>query len=158
MDAATRKEVLRLVPYGLYAVLTGTGDEVLGFTGSWLTQCSFDPPLLAVGVRNGSRGHALIESSGVLVLNFVRRDRQGLLQALFQACGVEDGRLADCELVPGGLGVPRLAEAVAWVECRVAGVLPTGDHTLFICDVVDVGRPVGEPPLLMADTPWHYAG
>lgn len=158
MDAATRKEVLRLVPYGLYAVLTGTGDDVLGFTGSWFTQCSFDPPLVAVGVRNGSRGHALIERCGVLGLNFVGHDQQPLLQALFQACTLVDGKLAGCALVPGGLGVPRLAGAVAWVDCRVVSAVPTGDHTLFICDVVDVGRPTGAPPLLMADTPWHYAG
>ena len=49
---ADRRACLRLLSYGLYAVTVRRGSEHGGFTANWLTQVSFDPPLLALSVEN----------------------------------------------------------------------------------------------------------
>ncbi len=48
VDVNLKKQVLRTFTYGLYAVSCADAGEVNAFTANWLTQVSFDPPLLAV--------------------------------------------------------------------------------------------------------------
>ncbi len=57
LDQVLKKQVLRTFTYGLYAVSCANEDEVNMFTANWLTQVSFDPPLLAVSVENASKYH-----------------------------------------------------------------------------------------------------
>ena len=70
MDANTKKTALRMIPYGLY-VLTAKGkdDAVAAATVNWVTQVSFAPPLVAVGVKADSQAHALIKESRAFALN-----------------------------------------------------------------------------------------
>ncbi|HET9691874.1 MAG TPA: flavin reductase family protein, partial [Acidimicrobiales bacterium] len=42
-------------------------------------------------------------------------------------------------------GSPRLAGALAWVDCRVDTVHEAGDHWLVVGSVVDLGSAAGEP-------------
>ena len=48
MDANVKKSVLRMIPYGMY-VLTAKGkdDAVAAATVNWVTQASFQPPLIS---------------------------------------------------------------------------------------------------------------
>ena len=48
MDDDTRKAALRALTYGLYVVGARAGDEINAMTATWVTQVSFEPPLLAV--------------------------------------------------------------------------------------------------------------
>ncbi|MBV9231445.1 MAG: flavin reductase, partial [Chloroflexi bacterium] len=50
MDPAIKKQALRLFTYGLYAIACADDSDVNAFTANWLTQVSFEPPLLAVSV------------------------------------------------------------------------------------------------------------
>ncbi|MGH2515900.1 MAG: flavin reductase, partial [Ktedonobacterales bacterium] len=52
MDEAVKKEALRLFTYGLYAITCGDATERNAFTANWLSQVSFDPPLVALSVDN----------------------------------------------------------------------------------------------------------
>jgi flavin reductase (DIM6/NTAB) family NADH-FMN oxidoreductase RutF len=56
-------ETLRQIPYGLYVVGTRGegGGEMNVMAASWVTQCSFDPPLIMVAVRRPSRSYDLIK-------------------------------------------------------------------------------------------------
>ena len=52
------------------------------------------------------------------------------------------------EGVPYTLGwadAPRIDGALAWLECRHFAWQPTGDHTLFVGEVVHCARAGGEP-------------
>ena len=48
LDPEAKKTVLRLFSYGLYAVTAAHDGERGVFTANWLTQVSFDPPLVAL--------------------------------------------------------------------------------------------------------------
>ena len=51
LDADAKKVLLRKIPHGLFVCGVRDGDEVNGFTASWVTQGSFEPPLVVMGVR-----------------------------------------------------------------------------------------------------------
>ncbi|MAT75888.1 hypothetical protein CMK14_12170 [Candidatus Poribacteria bacterium] len=65
MDAGMKKTALRMIPYGLYILTAKTGDDrVAASTVNWVTQTSFDPPLIVVVVKVDSSAHDTINETG----------------------------------------------------------------------------------------------
>ena len=65
-----RKKALRQMTYGLY-VVTSMADDVVGAsTVNWLSQASFDPPLVMVAVKGDSGLHSAVEKSGTFAIDF----------------------------------------------------------------------------------------
>ena len=55
MDADAKKTALRMIPYGIYVLTAEAGDgETAAATVNWVTQTSFDPPLVVIGVKADS--------------------------------------------------------------------------------------------------------
>src|SRR5215210_8748714 len=82
MDEVAKKAVLRLFPYGLYAVTAADGTTASGMTANWLTQASFEPPLVAVAIENDARTLALVRAAGHFAVNVLatgQRELAGLL-------------------------------------------------------------------------------
>ena len=140
MDANTKKTVLRMIPYGLY-VLTAKGkdDAVAAATVNWVTQASFAPPLVAVGVKADSHAHALIKESKAFALNVLGKD-QGPTAFTFFKPAVRDGQTVSGEPFRWGTtGAPVLECAPAFFECRLVDSVERGDHSVFVAEVVEAG-------------------
>src|SRR2546427_13103743 len=55
MDPNVKKTTLRMIPYGLYVLTAAHADgRVAAGTVNWVTQASFEPPLVAVRVQTPS--------------------------------------------------------------------------------------------------------
>ena len=140
MDANVKKTVLRMIPYGLY-VLTAKGkdDAVAAATVNWVTQASFAPPLVAVGVKADSRTHALIKESQAFALNVLGKGQQAMAFAFFKPA-TRDGQTVSGEPFRSGTtGAPLLENAPAFVECRLVDSIERGDHSIFVGEVVEAG-------------------
>ena len=86
MDANVKKTVLRMIPLrSLRTHREGQDDTVTAATVNWVTQASFAPPLVVVGVKADSHPHPIIKESKAFALNVLGKDqgRDGvhLLQA-----------------------------------------------------------------------------
>ncbi len=140
MDANVKKTTLRMIPYGLY-VLTAKGkdDAVAAATVNWVTQASFAPPLLAVGVKADSAAHALIKESKAFALNVLGKGQQAMAFAFFKPATREGQTVSGEPFREGTTGAPILANAVASIECRLVDSVERGDHSIFIGEVVDAG-------------------
>lgn len=160
MDLEIKKQTLRLLTYGMYILAAADGDEVAAGTVNWLSQASFEPPLIAVGVRKDSRTHALIERGGTFAVNVLRADQKDVAAAFFGPSRVEDGRINGYSFEPGPeTGAPLLIDLPAWFEARVTDAVKRGDHTVFVAEVINAGlRDPGAKPLEMWDTGWFYGG
>ena len=55
MDADAKKTTLRMIPYGIYVLTAESDDGIAAATVNWVTQTSFDPPLVVVGVKADSK-------------------------------------------------------------------------------------------------------
>ncbi len=150
------RELLRLVPHGLYLVGVEASGERFLYTASWLTQASFEPRLLVTAVRRDHRGHRLIRTAGAFAVSFLGEDRQDLARHGFTAPGDRLEGLAwePCPVT----GAPVVLEGLGFLGCRVRGWLEGGDHDLVLAEVV-AARKFREGRLLtVAGTPWTYAG
>ncbi|MGE5243395.1 MAG: flavin reductase family protein [Betaproteobacteria bacterium] len=139
MDADARKTALRMIPYGLY-VLTAAGADgrMTAATVNWVTQTSFTPPLVAVGVRADSQTHGVIDQSGEFILNVIAKGDTDLAFTFFKPASVEGNTIGGQIFAPGAVvKAPVLERAPAHVECRVVEAVRRGDHTLFVAEVVE---------------------
>ena len=66
MNPDDKKTALRMIPYGLY-VLTAQAlsGRIAATTINWVTQVSFEPPMVVIGVKVGSGPHDVIKDAGV---------------------------------------------------------------------------------------------
>ena len=55
MNADQKKITLRMIPGGLYVLTADDGDTVGSGRINWVSQMSFDPPLVAMGVKKNTR-------------------------------------------------------------------------------------------------------
>ena len=157
MDEAAKKTVLRTFTYGLYAVTAKDEDGANAFTANWLTQVSFEPPMVAVAIENDARSLGMIRRSGrfgVCVLSSENRELAGQLGRSSQR---NPAKLAD---VPHHLveEVPILDQALGFVVCRVASSQSAGDHTLVVGTVVEAGVLREGENLTLKAAGFRYAG
>jgi flavin reductase (DIM6/NTAB) family NADH-FMN oxidoreductase RutF len=151
MDADAKKTALRMIPYGLY-VLTAAGKDgrMTAATINWVTQASFVPPLVAVGVKTDSHTHALIDESREFILNVIAKGDTAVAFTFFKPAAVDGSRIGGEAFAPGAVvKAPVLDKAPAHIECRVVEAVKRGDHTLFVGEVVEAR--VKTPPSGRAD-------
>ena len=111
-------------------------------TVAWAGVVCSKPPMVSVSIRKERYSHSIIKDTGEFTLNLTS-------QALCRAtdfCGVKSGREVDkfaaMNLTPipaPGLTVaPAIAQAPAFLSCKVKDILELGSHDLFLAEVVDV--------------------
>ena len=138
MDADAKKTALRMIPYGIY-VLTAEGPDgsVSAATVNWVTQTSFDPPLVAIGVKTDSGAYGTLKSAGNFALNFLGKGQQGAAFTFFKPAEVADGAISGEPYSSGATGAPLLANATAAVECKLTTIVEQGDHHIVVGEVVE---------------------
>ena len=160
MDPQTKKTALRMITHGLYLLTVRYGDRFNASTISWLSQASFEPPLVMVGVKADSLTHAMVEGSGHFAINLLTTDQTEMAQAFFKEAKHEGTELSGYAFEPGPVtGAPIFLDSPAWFECKVTEAVKRGDHTVVVAEVVEAG--VHDPnarPLALRDTSWHYGG
>ena len=158
MNPEAKKQILRRIPYGLYVIGVKNDKEVHAFTGSWLSQCSLNPPCVALGVRHGTRSIELVEQGRVFSINFISKKDRKILEQFFKATPPDGNRFGELAFDCLRTGAPVLKDAIAYLECEVKTIVPAGDHSVVIGEVIEAEIRRVEAPLVMSDTPWHYGG
>ena len=158
LDLDAKKTLLRKIPHGLFVCGVCEGDDVNGFTASWVTQGSFEPPLVVMGVRADSTSHGIIERTECFSLNVLRADQKDLAAVFFKPQKAIGGRFEAAPFQLGDLGLPLLDDAIGGVECELVGQIKHGDHTVFV-GVVKTARLIADGEALnLASTGWNYGG
>jgi flavin reductase (DIM6/NTAB) family NADH-FMN oxidoreductase RutF len=127
---------LRAMKHGIYVVTSQWGDKVNGLTVAWASQASLMPPMVAVAVDKRWYSHELLSGGRYFTVNVLADDQVPLGKHFGSKSGRTTDKLEGVEWDPGANGVPRLRGCMAWIECRKIDALSTGDHTLFIGEVV----------------------
>jgi flavin reductase (DIM6/NTAB) family NADH-FMN oxidoreductase RutF len=158
LDEQAKKTMLRKIPHGLFVCGVKEGEEVNGFTVSWVMQGSFQPPLVINCVNTSSGSHAMIKSSQVFALSVLGAEQKEMAQKFFKPQRRVGNKFEDVEFYIGETGCPIISDSLGYVECRVVGAIEHGDHTVFVGEVIAAGVHREGDPLLLESTGWNYGG
>lgn len=158
LDEKAKRTLLRKLPHPLNICGVKEGEDLNGFTLSWMTQASFKPPMVAIGVRQDAKSNAMIQSSRVFAVSFLEAGQAEIAEKFFQPQRRVGDKFGEFEFYTGETGCPILTPALGYIECNVAGSLDQGDHTIFLGEVIHAGLHRDGDPLLLANTPWQYGG
>jgi flavin reductase (DIM6/NTAB) family NADH-FMN oxidoreductase RutF len=133
---------MRLFASGVCVVSVNVERQRAATTIGSLVSLSLEPPLVGISVGRELALHELLRTAGAFGVSILRGDQADV--AAHFARGVPPLVLWDS--VPsrdGETGAPLLAEALAWIECRLWARYDAGDHSIFVGEVVAVEE--GEP-------------
>ena len=151
MDAEAKKTTLRMIPYGIYVLTADDGKGNIGAaTVNWVTQGSFAPPLVVVGVKADSGVHAIVKGTGKFVLNMLGKDQKGTAFTFFKPVNLEGNKLSGQSFHRARNGAPILDAAIGAVECEVKTIAELGDHHVVVAEVTEAHLQV--PPAGRPDT------
>jgi flavin reductase (DIM6/NTAB) family NADH-FMN oxidoreductase RutF len=159
VNAADRRQVLRMLSNGMYVMTSRHGGRYGAATVTWVSQASFRPPLLTAAVRTKSNVFACLRESGAAALHILGVDQQELARKFFAPTQAGDDGINGEPFREGVTSAPVLLNAAACVECRVRRILDDlGDHALVVLEVVETTCREPVRPLTIAESPWEYGG
>ena len=132
-------QVLGRIPSGIFVLTVGddSGRET-GMLASWVQQASFDPPQLTIAIKRERYVNDWLLRRPFVVLNLVGESEKTLLGHFGRGFKEDEPAFAGIEIARGpATGLPALTTALGFLECRVIGQLPTGDHVIHLLEIVD---------------------
>jgi flavin reductase (DIM6/NTAB) family NADH-FMN oxidoreductase RutF len=155
---AAKKSTLLMIPYGLYVLGTKHGGELNAGTVNWVTQTSFKPPLVAMGVKKDSRLYSMVKDSGTFTLSFLESGQKDIAFGFFKPATVEGNTISGQPFETGETGGPILSNAPAWVEGRIVGEIAIGDHSCMVGEVTNAGSKRDSKVLTLEECGVKYGG
>jgi flavin reductase (DIM6/NTAB) family NADH-FMN oxidoreductase RutF len=122
-----------------------------GLIATFVNQASIAPdcPRVLVGLARQHFTWELVEQSRCFALQLLGEAHLDWVWRFGLSSGRDTDKFAGLETVATPLGTPRLAAALAWLDCRVEAALDTGDRSVYLAAVTDAGQTGATPPLTM---------
>ena len=161
MNEEAKATSLNQLGYGLYVIGSKFGEELNGMTANWVTQTSFEPPLVAISIESDSHTRKLIDGGQVFSVNIIEDSEEGraIIAKYVKPQKPYRNKLGDEDFTTNLTGTPLLAGAISWFECEVVQTLETGDHQLYLGRVVGAGvQQADAVPLTLKRMGWDYGG
>lgn len=134
-------QVTRLVSPGPVALVSlKYRDKVNLIAVGWVSVLSQNPPRLGIAIHPSRYSHDLLRRSGQFGLSIPGRALAEAVVRVGQvsgASGVDKFNAAGLtQAEPKQIEAPLVQEALAWIECAIVDTFESGDHTLFVGEVL----------------------
>lgn len=143
-DSLAQRRIMGHFATGVTVVTAKQNGEIQGMTANAVTSLSLHPPLVLVAVDKTAAMHVALKASGNFALNILS-DAQEHLSRRFAMRGPKE--VSDIMWITAASGTPILADALAWVDCRLTEILSGGDHDVFIGEILAGDSREGAPLL-----------
>jgi flavin reductase (DIM6/NTAB) family NADH-FMN oxidoreductase RutF len=142
LEPALTYQLLRNLTSPVVAVTAERNGKENGMISDAAVRASIVPsvPRLSVYIHKFNYSHDMIFETGRFALHLLLTSQFDVVRRLGFVSGRDRNKLEGVPHHRGKLGVPVLDECFAHFECSVANVMDTGSSTLFLGDVVAVGR------------------
>jgi flavin reductase (DIM6/NTAB) family NADH-FMN oxidoreductase RutF len=149
----TFKEFFSRLASGVCVVTFRRGGKLHGFTATSVISVSLRPLRVLFCVSQASESHACLSPGsalGISILDAAQRD----LSHRF-ASKVAFGAYDDVRIAEGAPSVPLLEGALGHITAVVGEMIPSGDHTIVLCNVTSATAEKDGTPLLYCRRSYH---
>ncbi len=157
MNEQYRQQSLRMLSYGVYILSSVNEGEYCVSTITWVSQASFEPPMISVCIKRKSASYEIVKKRGEFILHLLGDNQKELASTFFKPTIFESEKLNGEEFSLEN-NLPLLKDVPAYIQCKVVEILENGDHPLFLAEVVDAKINNDSNPLELRKTGWTYGG
>jgi len=157
MNEKYRQQSLRMLSYGVYILSSENKGEYCVSTITWVSQASFQPPMISVCIKRNSASYEIVKKRGEFILHLLGDNQKELASTFFKPTIFENEKLNGQEFSLAN-NLPLLKDIPAYIQCKVVEILENGDHPLFLAEVVDAKINNDSDPLELRKTGWTYGG
>ena len=132
---------------------------------AWAMPTSHNPPFVAISVALNRYSHGLIKETDEFVINLPTVDIVKETLACGRTSGKNHDKFSETGLTPmpaRKVKAPIINECIAHLECKLHSQIKTGDHTIFVGEIVeayaDKGVFTGKYNLDKAHMLFHLGG
>lgn len=154
IDQLVYRDVIGRFMSGVTVITTQRGAERFGVTVSAVTSLSMDPPMLLVCLNQRLVAAEAIDEVGVFGVNILGQKHAALAT---QFATRQPDKFSGVDLIEGETGVPIIADAFAWLECRVLQRVDVATHAVFMAEVQTAGGNEGSPLAYFRGKFGHFA-
>ena len=113
----------------------GKNGEDNALAVAYCCNCSFDPPMVMVGIVPSRHSYRLIKESGCFIVNLPGKDQKEMFDYLGSHSGADENKLEKigAKLCDGEkVNAPILDECPVNIECTIVDSIKTGSHEMFV--------------------------
>ena len=137
-DKALRR-MRGLFASGVTVVTTAHAGRLHGLTVSAFSAVSLDPPLVLVCIGNEAAAQEIITASGIFAVSILSDEQEFLSERFAARAPIVNAKFEGVLYHLAATGAPIIEDSVAWYDCRLAATYASGDHVIFVGEVVAVG-------------------
>lgn len=138
MDEAFKAQIaqpLGLIASGSFVLTARDGNQSTGILVTWAQQAGFDPPAVTVAVKHGRPIEAMIGRSGHFILNIIGEDSAKMYKHFGRGFAASEPAFEALTVKNDTAGVV-VHDCIAHLACKVTGKIDSGDHTVFVGQVI----------------------
>jgi flavin reductase (DIM6/NTAB) family NADH-FMN oxidoreductase RutF len=155
VDPEALRAVMRHWTTGVTVLTTRDGAQVHGMTVNAFTSVSLEPPLVLACIERVVRTHALVDSSRVFAISFLREGQEHISNRFAGRQTDVSDRFEGLSTFTAITGSPILADNLGYLDCVVTTAYEAGSHTIFLAEVVDAKVQNSQKPLVYFDRNYH---
>jgi flavin reductase (DIM6/NTAB) family NADH-FMN oxidoreductase RutF len=132
------RDVLAEFATGVTIITTRNREgRIVGFTANSFNSVSLKPPLVVWSLSQAANNRIAFEQCERYAISVLAAGQEDLARRFSRP---HADRFDGVPYTLGWADAPRIDGALAWLECRHFAWQPTGDHTLFVGEVVQCSR------------------
>ena len=147
------KEVFSQLASGVCVVTFWRGGRLHGFTATSVTSVSLKPLRVLFCVSQASESHSCLVSGSVIGISILNAEQRALSDRF--ARKVAFGAYDDVRIADSAQQAPLLEGALGHITAAVVEMIPSGDHTIVLCDVTSAHVESDGAPLLYCRRTYH---
>ncbi|MDY9920780.1 MAG: flavin reductase family protein [Synergistota bacterium] len=101
---------------------------------AYCCNCSYDPPMIMVGIVPSRHSYKIIKETGAFVVNVPSKDQKKIFDYLGSHSGRDEDKFSRLSLRTEegkAVNAPLLTDCPICIECRVEASILTGSHEMF---------------------------
>lgn len=155
---STIGKALGRVPSGVFILTARHDGKAAAMLVSWVQQAGFHPPAVCAAVARDRPARAMIEASGRFALSVLGQYDSPLMKKYARGIPPDAEPFEGISVRDAESGTPVLADALAYLDCRLMQVCDFGgDHDLLIGEIT-AGQQLkdGQPFTHVRGNGFHY--
>jgi len=113
----------------------GTDGKNNALAVAYCCNCSYDPPMIMVGIVPSRYSYKIVKETGSFVVNIVSKEQKVMFDYLGSHSGRNEDKFSKLNINVDEaikINAPLLADCPISIECKVVDSIVTGSHEMFV--------------------------